>query len=94
VRQLQPLIKRVEAEIGEGAQKQQILRELTLREGAFIAFSMCVGLPKQIQRRLVERIGRATPEQLIEFRQRAMASKLKDRSPLLLTAWCTEEGGP
>jgi DNA-binding MarR family transcriptional regulator len=92
VRLLQPLIERVQIEMGDGPEKEAVLRDLTVRHGAFIAMSMGVGLPNKIQRRLNERIANATPEQLIEFRRRAMAGKLKDKTPLEIAAWCSEEG--
>jgi hypothetical protein len=87
VRLLQPLIRRVEAEMVDGQDKNWILQELAMRQGAFIAISMGAGLPKDIQRRLDETITRATPQQLIEFGQRAMAGNILDRASLLLSDW-------
>jgi hypothetical protein len=92
VRLLEPLIQRVEIEMGDCPEKEAILFDLSVRQGAFIAMSMGAEFPRDVQRRLNERIGRATPAELIEIRQRTMGGRLKDKAPLMLAAWCSEEG--
>lgn len=88
---IQNLILHVEAEMPDGDPKREVLTELMMRQGAFMAIAAGAGLPKAVQRAMDERIQFASREQLVEFRQRMSAAKLADKAPLALAAFVAEK---
>jgi len=91
VRLLQPLITRIKAEMSDGPERQKVLLELMARQGAFMVVQLGAGLPQKAQRKLDDRICHATAEQLMKFRQLALADK-DGKAPLMLVGWSSEQG--
>jgi DNA-binding MarR family transcriptional regulator len=89
---LRRIIERLETELSAGEMQENILHELYVRQGAFMALSLAVGMPRKFLRDLDRRICAAMPEQLMAFRQGVLASQLEDRSPLLLAALSEDRG--
>jgi hypothetical protein len=79
-------LKRVVEEAPECPAKEALVRELTTRRDAFVAFSFGARLPRNYHRQIAQLIRAATPEKLAQFRQRVEAGELDQNAPLMLTA--------